>query len=165
MNTFQKNLKIKDKSQHLKHWQWGQTLPERSIWLSRNIVTPFSHKIVEGTLTVGNCCTEKAKFLHFGNGFFDLLFIAFATIIIQNGLPQRILPLCLTVKLSALVQNSVHLQMAARKLTHPPALSMPFQDIFVRLNGLFTLFPHSPPSLIHKRTWHSDPDKMVILRQ
>ena len=33
------------------------------------------------------------------NCFFDLLFIAFVIIIIQNGLPQGILPLCLTVKL------------------------------------------------------------------
>ena len=32
------------------------------------------------------------------NCFFDLLFIAFVIIIIQNGLPQRILPLPLTVK-------------------------------------------------------------------
>ena len=31
------------------------------------------------------------------NSFFDLLFVA-----IQNGLPQRILPLCLTVKLECL---------------------------------------------------------------
>ena len=40
------------------------------------------------------------------NCFFDLLFVAFViTIIIQNG----IMPLCLTVKLSAFVQNPVHL--------------------------------------------------------
>ena len=36
------------------------------------------------------------------NSFFDLLFIAFVIIIIQNGLPQKILPLCLTVKLKCL---------------------------------------------------------------
>ena len=30
------------------------------------------------------------------NSFFDLLFVAF--VVIRNGLPQRILPLCLTVK-------------------------------------------------------------------
>ena len=40
------------------------------------------------------------------NCFFDSLFVAFViTIIIQNG----IMPLCLTVKLSAFVQNPVHL--------------------------------------------------------
>ena len=32
------------------------------------------------------------------NCFFDLPFVAFVVIIIQNGLPQKILPLCLTVK-------------------------------------------------------------------
>ena len=33
------------------------------------------------------------------NCFFGLLFVAVVIIIIHNGLPQRILPLCLTVKL------------------------------------------------------------------
>ena len=32
----------------------------------------------------------------------DLLFLAFVIIIIQNGLPPRILPLCLTIKLQCL---------------------------------------------------------------
>ena len=32
------------------------------------------------------------------NCSFDLLLVAFVIIIIQNGLPQRILPLCLTLK-------------------------------------------------------------------
>ena len=36
------------------------------------------------------------------NYFFDLLFVAFVIIITQNGLPQRILPFCLTVKLQCL---------------------------------------------------------------
>ena len=36
------------------------------------------------------------------NCFSDLLFIAFVIIIIQNGLPQRILTLCLTIKLKCL---------------------------------------------------------------
>ena len=34
------------------------------------------------------------------NGFFDLLFVAFVIIIIQDELPQRILPLCLTFKVT-----------------------------------------------------------------
>jgi len=38
----------------------------------------------------------------FSNCFFDLLFIVFVLIIIQYGLPQRILHLCLTVKLKSL---------------------------------------------------------------
>ena len=36
------------------------------------------------------------------NCFFDLPFVAFVVIIIQNGLPQKILPLCLTVKCKCL---------------------------------------------------------------
>ena len=36
------------------------------------------------------------------NCFFDMLFAAFVIIIIQNGLPQRILSLCLTVNLKCL---------------------------------------------------------------
>ena len=32
------------------------------------------------------------------------------------------------------------------------------------LNGPITLFPHLPPPLIHKRTWHPGLNKMVILR-
>ena len=38
-----------------------------------------------------------------------LIFCCYCYYNIQNGLPQRILPLWLTVKLSAFVQDSVHL--------------------------------------------------------
>ena len=66
------------------------------------------------------------------NCFLDLLFIAFI-IIIQNGLPQRVLPLCLMTTPRCLLQNPVHLWMAGRKkLTHPlPEVCYPrrcFQD-------------------------------------
>ena len=47
-------------------------------------------------------CRENPNLTPCWNCFFDLLFIAFLVIIIQNGLPQRILPLCLTVKLKCL---------------------------------------------------------------
>ena len=33
---------------------------------------------------------------------FDLLSVTFVTVVTHNGLPQRILPLCLTVKLKCL---------------------------------------------------------------
>ena len=45
------------------------------------------------------CCKEKGNSDSCWTCFFDLLFISFVITIIQNGLPQRILPLCLTVKL------------------------------------------------------------------
>ena len=45
---------------------------------------------------------RKPILTSFWNCFFDLLFIVFVLIIIQYGLPQRILHLCLTVKLKSL---------------------------------------------------------------
>ena len=42
--------------------------------------------------------------LHVGNCFFDLMFIAFVIIIKLNSLTQRTLPLCLTVNWNAFVQ-------------------------------------------------------------
>ena len=47
------------------------------------------------------CCREEANSDSMLEPF-DLLFVAFAIIIIQKGQPQRILPLCLTVKLNCL---------------------------------------------------------------
>ena len=44
------------------------------------------------------CCREEANLDSMLETFFDLLFIAFVIIIIQNGLPPRILSLGLTVK-------------------------------------------------------------------
>ena len=51
---------------------------------------------------MGDCCREKSVLTLYWNCFFDLLSIAFVIIIIPNGLPQRILPLCLTAKLKCL---------------------------------------------------------------
>ena len=45
------------------------------------------------------CCREKPIPTSWWSCSFDLLSVAFVIIIIQNGLPQRILPVCLTVKL------------------------------------------------------------------
>ena len=47
-------------------------------------------------------CREKSILTLRWHCFFDLLFVAFVIIITQNGLPQRILPFCLTVKLQCL---------------------------------------------------------------
>ena len=44
------------------------------------------------------------------------------------------------------------------KLTHPPQSEACHSRGHLQgLNSLFTLFPHLPPSLIHKRTWHPGP--------
>ena len=42
------------------------------------------------------------------NCFFDLLSVNFVTIISHNGLPQRILPLCLTVKIKCLCSGEIN---------------------------------------------------------
>ena len=79
-------------------------------------------KCLEGifpSLCDGYVAGRKPILTPLWNCFLDLLFIVFI-IIIQNGLPHRILPLCLTATLKCLFQNPVHLWMAGRKkLTHP----------------------------------------------
>ena len=98
------------------------------------------------------------------NCFFDLPFIAFVVIIIQNGLPQKILPLCLTVKHKCLYSEPCP-RVDGRKedINTSHAWGAILGDV-CKMNGLFTLLPHFPSSLIYKRTWHPDPNKMVILR-
>ena len=50
------------------------------------------------------------------------------------------------------------------KLTHPHIWGLPFSEIFAGIKWYFYFVSSPPPSLIHKRIWHSGPDKMVILR-
>ena len=54
------------------------------------------------SLLISKCCREKPVLTTCWNCFFDLLLIAFIITVIHNGLPQRTLPLCLTVKLKCL---------------------------------------------------------------
>ena len=49
-----------------------------------------------------SCCRKEPILTPCWNSFFDFLFVAVVTIIIHTGLPQRTLPLCLTVKLKCL---------------------------------------------------------------
>ena len=68
-------------------------------------------------------------------------------IITHNVLPQRILPLCLSVKLQGkgFIQAPVHLWKAGRKkLTHPLPDAAILGDIY-KINGCFTLFSHFSP--------------------
>ena len=120
-------------------------------------------------LLVNNCifCEQKFSpcFLEESVLTFPCLIslTAFVIIITYNGQPQRLLSLSLTISWSAFVQNPVHLEMTRRKkLTNPAAQGLPFQEILTRLSGLFILFPHLPQSLIHKRCWHPDSDKMFF---
>ena len=89
---------------------WVRKIPWRRKWQPTPVFLPGE---VHGqrSLDGGSPVAEKKPLLTpCWNCFFDLLFVAIVIIIIQNGLSQRILPPCLTVKLSAFVQDSVHLQ-------------------------------------------------------
>ena len=87
------------------------------------------------------CCRENPILAPCWNCFIDLFSFAFVIIIIQNVLPQRILPLCLTVELKCLFSAHreiiwpCHLWIAARKkrLTHPFPEAGCSQTRFTRL--------------------------------
>ena len=89
-------------------------------------------------------CRENPNLTPCWNCFFDLLFIAFLVIIIQNGLPQRILPLCLTIKLKCLCSEPWRCQEGRNE--HIPCLRFVILGDICKINGLFTLFPHLPAS-------------------
>ena len=81
------------------------------------------------------------------NCFFDMLFAAFVIIIIQNGLPQRILPLCLTVKVPLFRTLSTCGWQEGRN-EHIPSLRLAILGDIYKINAPFTLFPHpTPPHL------------------
>ena len=65
------------------------------------------------TRVFSSCCSprgavaeEKPTVTPCWNFFLDLLLVAFVIIILQNGLPQRILPFCLTAKLKCLCSEA-----------------------------------------------------------
>ena len=63
----------------------------------------------------------------FWNGSFDLLSVAFIFIITHNGLPQRALHLCLTIKLKCLCSEPCPpVDGRKEKLTHHCAWGLPF---------------------------------------
>ena len=74
-----------------------------------------------------NSCSGMSLLTPQWNCFFDLLSIAFVTMIIHDGLPQRILPLCLTIKVPLFRTLSTCMHMAGRKkLTHLLAWGLSF---------------------------------------
>ena len=87
---------------------------------------------------------EKSILAPCWNCFLDLLSIAFVIIILHNGLPQRILPLCLTVKLKCLCSEPCPpIDGRKEKTNTPPCLRLAILGDICKINGLFTLFP--PP--------------------
>jgi len=69
--------------------------------------------VLQGTRR-GPCGREEASPASCRDCFCDLLFVTFV-VIVQKGLPWRILPRCLTAKPQAFVRNPVGLWMAGRK--------------------------------------------------
>ena len=91
-------------------WTWGCFWGEISAWIQKK------GRCFEWDV---NILWRRSQFwLHVRNCFFDLLFIAFVIIIIQNALPQRILPTCLTV-LKCLCSELCPPVDGRKKLTHP----------------------------------------------
>ena len=86
-------------------------------------------------------------FFHFNLCFWLLLF-TIRIMFIHNGLLQGNLTLCLNMKITAFVQDPVHLLMAIgrKRLTHSFSRAghsrRYLQDC--KINGLFTLLPHLP---------------------
>ena len=87
--------------------------------------------------------------LHVGTVSLTCFSLLFIITVIHNGLPQRTLPLCQTLKLKCLCSverqsDPAHLWMTASKkrLTHPFPDSGHSQTGFVRLKALFTLLSH-----------------------
>ena len=76
-----------------------------------------------GIVTSGIIVAQK-PILTCWNCFFDLLFVAFVIIIIQNGLPQRILPLRLTLR---------------RRQWHPTPVLLPWMEEPGRLQSMGSL--------------------------
>ena len=91
-------------------------------------------------------------------------FATFIIIIIHNDLSQRILPpnpqnfklnyLCLAHREIIWPCPPVNDYKKDEANTLPEACHS--RRYLQKLNGLFTVFPHLPPSLIHKWTWHLD---------
>ena len=113
-----------------------------------------------------SCCREEPILTPRWNYSFDLLSIALVILIIHNGLPQRILPFCPTVLLKRLCSDPCPPVDCMKKEinTSPLPKACHSRRYLQEFNGLFTLFPHLPPSLIHERIWHPGPDNMLIMR-
>ena len=103
------------------------------------------------------CCREKSVLTPHWNCLYGLLSIAFVIINVHNGLSQRILPLCPTIKLKCLCSETCPLGDGRNKeINTSPCLKFAILGGICKINGLFTLCPHLLPSLIHKRSWHSE---------
>ena len=160
--------------------------PRKIHLMKQNGQHPLSPtRLWNGLQQWGIVVEENQFWLHVGT-LFDLLFIAFVIIIIHNGLPQRTLPLCLTIKLKCLC--SAHSEILRpcpfvncykKEDINPPLLKAgPSGDVVQDWRSFLLSLPTASPSLFclltlvalcfslwfYKRTWNPDPKKMVTLR-
>ena len=85
-------------------------------------------------------------------------------IITHHGLPQRILTFSLTVKLKCLcLEPCPPIEVKKEEINTSSCLRLAILGDTCKIRWTF-YFVSSPPSLIHKRTCHSDPQKMVSFR-
>jgi len=114
-----------------------------------------------------SCFRENSVLTPRWNWFFDLLFGAFVAIIIHNSLPQRILLYVLLLK-SICSEPCPSIDGRKEDICTLPCLRLTILGDIFKINGLFSLFPHHrmppppPPPLFYQKTWHPDPNKMVI---
>ena len=102
---------------------------------------PAYHQLAESQYIAG----RKLILTPWWNCLFDLLCIALVIIIIQNVLPQRILPLCLTVKPKYLCSEPCPpVDGKKGEINMSPAWGLPFLEMFARLTAFLFCFLTSP---------------------
>ena len=132
---------------------------------------PLSHKIVEWTLTVGNCNREELNWTPCWICFFDFNFAFCCFCYYNHTLPQGSLPLCQNVKLKCLC--SAHGETIwpcppvngckKEEMNTFPHWGWSSQEMFCKTDGPFYFTSPLPlPLWFYKRNWHPDPDRMVL---
>ena len=102
----------------------------------------------------------------FFNIYFPLLLFSKKKLFIQKSLPQGTLPPCLNIKPKCLCSGPGPFVDGRKEGINTYLLQrLVILGNICKINNLFTLLPHLPcPTLFYKRTWHPDPNNMVILR-
>ena len=91
------------------------------------------------------CFREKSTLTPYWNCVSNFLFVAFVIIIIQNGLGQRTLPLCMTVKLKCLCSEPCpSVDGRKEKNEHTPYLRFVILGDICKISGLFILLLYCP---------------------
>ena len=114
--------------------------------------------------------SEKSILTPCWNCFFNLLSIAFVTVITQKGLPQRIPASLPDSQTEVPLFRTLATCRWQEGTNTSPCLRLAILGDACKINGLFTLFHFLPacpptPSLIHKIIRHPDSGMRVTLRR